>query len=91
MAMSLRDRIQVWKLLRGEYTPSDQPAPGNLAVFTDETGSIQDAGIVYKWPYILSPESESRALILGHAKSEPLASHKIRFYSPVAAKEPQLP
>ena len=52
MAMSLNDRIQMWKLLSRGYTPCNQPNLGNLAIFFEVPHTMAYAGVVLKWPLI---------------------------------------
>ena len=59
MAMSLKERMQKWKLLRRNYTSCNQPSPGNIAIFFDEHHSMAYAGVVIKWPLIMWADSES--------------------------------
>ena len=87
MAMSLKERMQKWKLLRRNYTSCNQPSPGNIAIFFDEHHSMAYAGVVIKWPLIMWADSESGIVNQMDALSPPLARKKVRFYSRIANEE----
>ena len=46
MAMSLKESMRNWRLLRRDYTSCNQPSPGNIAIFFDEHHSMAYAGVV---------------------------------------------
>jgi hypothetical protein len=87
MAMSLNDRIRMWKLLRQSYKPCDRPDPGTMAIFFDEHQMMVYAGVVLNWPLITFADSESDALNQKDALSVPFAGTKVRFFSRIAADE----
>ena len=87
MAMSLKERIQKWELLKRDYTSCNQSSPGNLAIFFDEHHSMAYAGVVLKWPLVVFADSESGIVDQMDALSPPLAGTKVRFYSRIATEE----
>lgn len=86
MAMSFTDRMQKWKLLRRDYTLSNQPSPGNVAIFFDED-QMAHAGVIIKWPLIMAADSESGIADQMDAFSPPLAGKEVRFYSRIATQQ----
>ena len=87
MAMSLKESMRNWRLLRRDYTSCNQPSPGNIAIFFDEHHAMAYAGVVLKWPLVVFADSESGIVDQMDALSPPLAGTKVRFYSRIARVE----
>ena len=89
MAMSMRARKQLGKMLSRGYTPSNKPDPGNLAIFFEESCSVAHAGIVLKWPLFVPVETEAGDRNVKLALSERFAGSKVKFFAPNPAGKSQ--
>jgi hypothetical protein len=87
MAMSLKERMRKWTLLKRDYTSCNHPSSGNTAISYDEYRSMAYAGVVLKWPLVVFADSESSIVDQMDALSPPLAGKKVRFYSRIATEE----
>lgn len=81
MTMNRSERSKMEKLLE-RFVESNEPKQGNMAVFSDEQGTILYAGIIADWPTIISTDIEWGAVKEMDTTKPPFTGKTVRFFSP---------